>query len=530
MASIIEGYSYDIFISYRQKDNKYDGWVTDFVSNLRKELEATFKEEVSVYFDINPHDGLLETHDVDASLKEKLKCLVFIPVISRTYCDPKSFAWEHELKPFVEQASRDNFGLKVILKNGNVASRVLPVRIHDLDNNDLRLCEGILDGVLRSVDFIYKSSGVNRPLRSAEDHPQDNLNKIYYRDQINKIANAIDEIIASLKRVHSHGPEETWTFEESPEKRKVGYLSNGGRSQTTEIKPEEPSGGKVLKKFTNRIYLFPEYWYKYFKRYIVPALLVIIIIVSTLFWKGLLRIPGSGSPKRDQARVHVENAVKYFRDDFYEPAKAELDQALAIDPKYSYAWSTLAAVSVRQGNLNDAILQTVEAVKYDPSNATAAYNLAFALDDKKDYHQAVEWYSKAIRTDSTLVPAYSALGRIYNLLNQPVDALLVLSLASDKYSGSEYIYSVYKHMGNAHLLMNQYDEAIKWLERSFEIKPSEAETSLYLAKALEGAGKMTKSIDVWQKYIELETDSVKVTEARKHLKEITVKHLQEIIR
>ncbi len=89
MSSIIEGYNYDIFISYRQKDNKYDGWVTEFVDHLKKELEATFKEEISVYFDINPHDGLLETHDVGASLKDKLKCLVFIPIISRTYCDPK---------------------------------------------------------------------------------------------------------------------------------------------------------------------------------------------------------------------------------------------------------------------------------------------------------------------------------------------------------------------------------------------------------------------------------------------------------
>ena len=27
MASLIQGYEYDIFISYRQKDNKHDGWV-----------------------------------------------------------------------------------------------------------------------------------------------------------------------------------------------------------------------------------------------------------------------------------------------------------------------------------------------------------------------------------------------------------------------------------------------------------------------------------------------------------------------
>ncbi|MFO7622102.1 MAG: hypothetical protein R6W81_12680, partial [Bacteroidales bacterium] len=121
MPSIIPGYEYDVFISYRQKDNKYDGWVTEFVENLKKELEATFKEEISVYFDINPHDGLLETHDVDASLKEKLKCLIFIPVLSRTYCDPKSFAWVNEFMAFVKQATDDQYGLKVKLPNGNIA-------------------------------------------------------------------------------------------------------------------------------------------------------------------------------------------------------------------------------------------------------------------------------------------------------------------------------------------------------------------------------------------------------------------------
>ena len=57
MASVVEGYNYDIFISYRKRDNKHDGWVTQFVDNLKSELESTFKEEISVYFDINPYDG-----------------------------------------------------------------------------------------------------------------------------------------------------------------------------------------------------------------------------------------------------------------------------------------------------------------------------------------------------------------------------------------------------------------------------------------------------------------------------------------
>jgi len=201
MPSILPNYEYDIFISYRQKDNLSStggGWVTEFVNALKNELEATFKEPISVYFDENPHDGLHDTHDVDESLKEKVKCLVFIPIVSRTYCDPKSFAWDKEFLPFLEFAKNDVHGLKVKVTNGNVASRVLPVRIHDLDSVDVKLFEEATGGVMRSVDFVYKGTGVNRPLREKDD---DQL----YLDQVNKLANSIREIINSMK--HSGNPE-----------------------------------------------------------------------------------------------------------------------------------------------------------------------------------------------------------------------------------------------------------------------------------------------------------------------------------
>jgi TolB-like protein len=213
MPSLVPGSEYDIFISYRQKDNKYDGWVTEFVDNLSKELEATFKEEISVYFDINPHDGLLETHDVNASLNEKLKCLVFIPIISQTYCDIKSFAWRNEFCAFNKFAKTEKLGRDIKLISGNVASRILPVKIHDIDTEDKSLLENELGGTLRSIEFIYKSSGINRPLK-PDDERTENVNHIYYRDQINKVANAVKEIIRGLEK-----PADTRTeFPETPSK------------------------------------------------------------------------------------------------------------------------------------------------------------------------------------------------------------------------------------------------------------------------------------------------------------------------
>lgn len=196
MPSLLPGYEYDVFISYRQNDNR-SGWVTDFVRALQEELAATIKEPVSVYFDSNPYDGLLEMHHVDKSLEGKLKCLVFVPILSQTYCDTKSFAWQHEFCAFNRSAKTDSFGREITLTNGNVASRILPLKIHDLDPGDKTQVEHEIGGVLRAIEFIYKEPGVNRPLK-ASDSRTNNLNKTDYGNQVNKVANAIKEILLAI--------------------------------------------------------------------------------------------------------------------------------------------------------------------------------------------------------------------------------------------------------------------------------------------------------------------------------------------
>jgi len=203
MASVLPGYEYDIFISYRQKDDKYDGWVTEFVNNLRSELEATFKEEISVYFDQNPHDGLHDAHDVDASLQAKIRCLIFIPIISQTYCDPNSFAWQHEFLTFRNFIQNDQLGPKVKVSGSNVISRILPVRIHEIDDEDRMLFEKETGTVIRPIDFIFSGGGVNRPLGRDDRAP----GQASYRDQLNKVAQTIKQVIAGLKLTENNQTE-----------------------------------------------------------------------------------------------------------------------------------------------------------------------------------------------------------------------------------------------------------------------------------------------------------------------------------
>jgi TolB-like protein/Tfp pilus assembly protein PilF len=285
MASLIPGYEYDIFISYRQKDNKGDRWVSEFVEALKTELESTFKEEISVYFDINPHDGLLETHDVDASLKDKLKCLIFIPIISRTYCDPKSFAWEHEFKAFVEQASKDQFGMKVKLPNGNVANRQIPIQIHDLYPEDKALVEKEIGGFIRAIEFIYKEPGVNRPL-TAKDNEEKNSNKTNYRNQINKVANAIDEVIHFLR-----------VSEAAPAGRRILY---------TQPLPDE-AGGSKGKETEGETSISQKS-----KKWLIATFSVLLIIAGAF---AVFKIIESRRKNKDIAKLEKSIAVLPFIND-----------------------------------------------------------------------------------------------------------------------------------------------------------------------------------------------------------------------
>ena len=66
-------------------------------------------------------------------------------------------------------------------------------KIHDLDGNDQSNIEKELGGPMRSIKFIHKAAGVNRPLTSQDDQVRES-GKILYSDQINKVANALKDI------------------------------------------------------------------------------------------------------------------------------------------------------------------------------------------------------------------------------------------------------------------------------------------------------------------------------------------------
>jgi TolB-like protein len=463
MSSLIEGYNYDIFISYRQKDNKHDGWVTRFVENLRGELEATFKDDISVYFDENPHDRLQETHNVDKSLEGKLKCLIFIPVISQTYCDPKSYAWQHEFLAFLRMAENDRFGKDVILSSGNVASRILPIRIHDLEQEDIKLFEKETGSVLRSMDFVFKTStGVSRPLRVNEVRPQDNINKTYYADQINKVGHSIKEIVRGLKAVA-----------DTPGKEKTRL-----RAQSDQIITEKKTAGRT------RLAVFSK------RRLITSLTLLAILIISAIliypkiFKKDTLEKLRSSGERISIAVMPFQNMTNDTTWNIWQNGiKDNLITNLSNFPKY---------LSVKQSESVNGVLEGMRLTNYASITPSIAGAVSRDLKAKLFIYGSISRAGSTIRVNTQLVSSKTeeaiksfqiegtSEGEIFNIIDSLSglikDFLIISVLEKDIVTDFRPLISTrsseayrYYMFGNQAFYKFDYNTAKNWFIKAIEI-------------------------------------------------------------
>lgn len=393
--------------------------------NLSKELESTFKEDISVYMDSNSTDGLLETHDVDKSLEGKLKSLIFIPILSQIYCDPKSFAWQSEFCSFNRSALKDSIGRDIKLRDGNVASRILPVAIHHLDMDDRNLIESEMQSKLRPIDFIFRSPGVNRPLM-PDDSRQGNTNNLFYRDQINKVANAIKEIVQAIKY---------------PGRAQDPY------SSINEMADESSGVEEIKSKTENRllekslaVLPFVNLSYDQSQEYFADGITENIVI--QLAGLPQLRVISRTSVMRykkttkSAPEIASELGVKYILEGSAQAHgnKVRINVQLIDALRDQHIWSRVFVESMDdifaiQSNVAEVVASELnssinpkqnEKLKEIPTKNLEAYDLflkgrhAFNQWGVNGYRTATEYYKQAIEKDPEFKQAYSALASSYS--------------------------------------------------------------------------------------------------------------------
>ena len=103
------------------------------------------------------------------------------------------------------------------------------------------------------------------------------------------------------------------------------------------------------------------------------------------------------------------------------------------------------------------------------------------------------------------------------LVDRPIDAILILQKSLRISPGSDQNYRIYKNLAEAHFSLQEYDKTHTYLEQSKSLKPDFPETEKCLARLCEATGNIDQSIQHWQNFIEMETDTAEVNAAQNHL-------------
>lgn len=163
-------------------------------------------------------------------------------------------------------------------------------------------------------------------------------------------------------------------------------------------------------------------------------------------------------------------------------------------------WITTYNELSSSGNY-DAMISNFEACHSEvPSWDYAYYYKGMAEFNKQDYAAAVKDLSSFTSKVDTVSAAYMMLGKCFNALSQPQDALTYLTIYTQKEPNDK---NGYTELSNAHRMLNQYDAYIEDLNKIVSIDPKEEIAYKNIASAYAIQKDYNSAIANYSKAIEL---------------------------
>lgn len=180
-------------------------------------------------------------------------------------------------------------------------------------------------------------------------------------------------------------------------------------------------------------------------------------------------------------------------------AVVQFYRALKINPNYEETHANLGCTLARQGNIRDAIYHYNKALLINPNNAKAHNNLGVLLSDKGKINDAIDHYQEALRINSKYAGASYNLGKIAANQGKIEDAIFHYkktlqvspNMAEALYNLS-WIYSTNEKFRNG-------KEAVKLAEKLCRLQNYSQSLSLdALAAAYAETGKFDRAVQIAQ--------------------------------
>jgi tetratricopeptide (TPR) repeat protein/tRNA A-37 threonylcarbamoyl transferase component Bud32 len=190
----------------------------------------------------------------------------------------------------------------------------------------------------------------------------------------------------------------------------------------------------------------------------------------------------------------------------FEAAVAVLGEALRLQPDNTKARYNLGLALVDLGSGDEGVIAFRKAIRLDPDHARAHGYLGWALLESGQIDEAIVAYRDAIRLDPGNADARNDLGLCLGKKGQADEAIAEFRESIRVRPGD---YRAYWNLALALREKGLLDEAIRAYRDVVRLKPDDAERHLALGLALWDSERCDEAIDAWRQAIRLNPEHAK---------------------
>ncbi len=234
------------------------------------------------------------------------------------------------------------------------------------------------------------------------------------------------------------------------------------------------------------------------------AMLVVVLMAALLVnrnpvWKDEVSLWADAKKKAPGfIRPYSNLGEAYDKQGNYEKAIREFKEAIALEPNYTFALNNLGNVYGKLKQFELALGYFERVVQIDPTYAPAYYNLGRAQQALKRNAEAMQSYRRAFELEPYFEEALYNYSILAIQAGQPQQAVDTLKEYINYYPGN---YQGYFGLGNAYLVLQDFENAITQFKKAGELKPSYLLAFVNLALAQMQAGKVDEAIATYENLI-----------------------------
>ncbi|MAS44625.1 MAG: hypothetical protein CML43_16120 [Rhodobacteraceae bacterium] len=243
--------------------------------------------------------------------------------------------------------------------------------------------------------------------------------------------------------------------------------------------------------------------------------------------------------EQQQTDEALNHAIRLYREGDYAEAEKITRTFLRFNPGSAQAHEVLGAILGRMDRDEEALAEIELSIRMNPAIASAHVNRAVLLVGNGDLDGAREALEAAVELDPKLYGAHARLGRVYEALGRPGDALTHYEIAAQEPAGLEpgirvnlgALYNargefdktvsllslwqrdrdvgvaVHRVLAEAILGQRRYEEAVRQYEFALAIDEKDLQTRLGHGVALRALGVPKQAMEIFESLAEEAPDS-----------------------